>query len=85
MKTSITFGSIALALAGVLATGQAFGETSRPLTRQAAHDNAVERETLRRAALAEHQKRYEDVERTCTKPDLSPAQLEACRTAYRRL
>ena len=74
MNTSIIVGSIALALAGVLATGHAFGEATRPVSRQTANEKAMEREALRRAALAD-----------CTKPDLSPAQFEACRAASPKL
>ena len=85
MKTPIVVGSIALALAGVLAMGQAFGENIRPLTRQTAHEKAVEREALRRVAVEDHQKRTEEFKRNCTKRDLSPAQFEACRAAYRKL
>jgi hypothetical protein len=85
MKTPIFVGSIALALAGVLAMGQALAENSRPLTRQTAHEKAVEREELRRVALEDHQKRREEFKRNCTKKDLGPAQFEACRAAYRKL
>lgn len=85
MNTSVIVGSIALALAGVLATGQAFGENTRPLTRQTAHEKAVEREALRRVAVEDHQKRKDEYKRNCAKKDLNPAQFEACRAAYRRL
>ena len=85
MNTSITIVSIALALAGMLATGHVFGESDRPENRQTAHEKAMERETLRRVAVEDSQKRREEFKRNCTKRDLNPAQLEACRAAYRRL
>ena len=85
MKTPIVVGSIALALAGVLAMGQALAETARPASRQTAHEKAVEREALRRVAMEDHQKRSEEFKRNCTRRDLSPAQLESCRAAYRKL
>ena len=85
INTSIIIGSMALALAGALATGQAFGETARPQSRQTLQQQIEEREALRRVAVEDHQKRREEFKRNCTKRDLSPAQLEACRAAYRRL
>jgi hypothetical protein len=77
MNTATIVGSIALALAGVLATGQAFGQTGQ--------EKLERREAQRRVALAEHQKIKEFLARNCTRRDLSRAQLEACRAAYRQL
>jgi hypothetical protein len=85
MKTPIVVGALALALAGMLAAGQALAESTRPLTRQTAHEKAVEREAMRRAAVEAHEKKKAEFKRDCTKGDLNPAQLEACRAAYRRL
>ena len=85
MNTSIIIGSIALALASLLATGHVFGESSRPQNRQTAHEKAVQREALRRVAVEEQQKRKEDFARNCTRQDLSGTQLEACKAAYRKL
>jgi hypothetical protein len=35
--------------------------------------------------LQEHHRRKEDVVRLCNRPLTSPADIEACRVAYRRL
>ena len=84
MNTSIAIGSVALVLAGVLATGHAFGqETAAP--QPTAQEKMEQREALRRAAVIEQQKRKEEFARNCIKPALTEAQLEACRSAYRRL
>jgi hypothetical protein len=87
VNTSTIVGSIALALAGVLATGQAFGQdsTQQPAIKQTAQEKLEQREVLRRAAVAEHQKRKDDFARNCIKPGLTEPQLEACRVAYRKL
>ena len=86
MNTSIIVGSIALVLAGVLATGHAFGQdvVSPPLG-PTAQEKLEQREALRRAALLDQQKRKDDFARNCLKPTLSESQLEACRAAYRKL
>ena len=78
MKTTTIVGSIALALAGVLATGHAFGT-------ETAQQKVEKREEMRRAALAQNQKSREYIARHCVKRDLTPAMLEACRAAYRQL
>jgi uncharacterized membrane protein len=87
VNTSIIVGAIALFLAGVLATGHAFGQesTQPPAVRVTAQEKLEQREALRRAAVAEQQKRKDDFARNCIKPGLSESQLEACRAAYRRL
>ena len=87
MNTSIVVGSVALVLAGVLATGHAFGQESNgtPAIKETAQEKLDAREASRRAAVAEHQKRKEEFARNCTKPDLTATQLEACRAAYRKL
>jgi hypothetical protein len=77
MNTATIVGSIALALAGMLATGQAFGQTGQ--------EKLERREAQRRVAMAEHRKIKEFLSRNCVKRDLSRAQLEACRAAYRQL
>jgi hypothetical protein len=85
VNTSIVVGSIALVLAGALATGYAFGQEilkEPPPTAQAKTD---QREVLRRAAVADQQKRKDDFARNCLKPALSESQLEVCRAAYRKL
>ena len=75
---ALVLGAV-LVLGVVLATGQArAAETMQ--------DKLVEREALRRAALAEHHKRKEEFLRRCSgKAYLTSAELEACRVAYRKL
>ena len=86
VDTSIIIGSIALALAGALATGHALGqETPPPLIKETAHEKLEQREAQRRAEMAEHQKRKAEFSRNCIKQGLSEPQLEACRAAYRKL
>jgi len=80
MNTAIIVGSIALALAGVLATGQAFGKDQ-----ETAQQKLERREAMRRAALAQNQKNKEYIARNCVNRELSRAQMEACRAAYRQL
>ena len=85
MNTSILVGSIALVLAGVLATGHAFGQEAPTAPSPTAQEKLDQREALRRAAVADQQKRKDDFARNCLKPALSASQLEACRAAYRKL
>ena len=86
MNTSIVVGSIALVLAGVHATGHAFGQEITKLPPPTAQEKTDQREALRRAAVMDHQKRKEEFARNCVKPVLlSDAQLDACRAAYRKL
>ena len=86
MNTSILVGSIALVLAGVLATGRAFGQETVKLPPPTAQEKTEQREVLRRAAMLDHQKRKDEFARNCLKPaQLSEAQLDACRAAYRKL
>ena len=86
MQLSSIIGSMALVLAGVLATAYAFGdENPEPVAQQTVQKKLDEREAQRRAAMAEHKKRKEEFARRCTKPGLSDAELEACRIAYRQL
>jgi len=86
MELSKVVASLALILAVTLATGYARGQgLSGPAVRETAQDKLVAREAMQRAALAEHHRRKEDVVRLCNRPLNSPADLEACRAAYRRL
>jgi phosphohistidine swiveling domain-containing protein len=80
MNTATIVGSIALALAGVLATGQALGSD-----RVTGQQKVEQREAMRRAALVQHQQKKDFLARNCTKRDLTPAMLQACRAAYRQL
>ena len=87
MELSKAVASLALLLGVLLAAGYARGtEIGWPAgTKETVQDRLTAREAMRRAALAEHHKRKEDFARLCTKPLMSPAELEACRVAYRRL
>jgi hypothetical protein len=87
VNTSIIIGAIALVLAGLLATGHAFGqESTQPSPfRETAHERLEQREAARRAAVTEQQKRKDEFARNCIKPGLTEPQPEACRSAYRRL
>jgi phosphohistidine swiveling domain-containing protein len=80
MNTATIVGSIALALAGMLATGQALGSD-----RVTGQQKVEQREAMRRAALVQHQQKKDFLARNCTKRDLTPAMLQACRAAYRQL
>jgi hypothetical protein len=86
VQLSNIIGSMALVLAGVLATAYAFSEENRtPVAQETVQKKLDQREAQRRAAMAEHKKRKEEFARRCTKPGLTDAELEACRAAYRRL
>ena len=61
-------------------------ESTQPsVVRITGQEKLEQREALRRAAVAEQQKRKGDFARNCIKPGLTEPQLEACRAAYRRL
>ena len=85
VNTSIIVGSIALVLAGLLATGHAFGQEATSVPLLTGQEKMEQRETVRKAQMLDHQKRREDFARNCIKPALSEAQLETCRAAYRKL
>jgi predicted DNA binding protein len=86
VQLSNIIGSMALVLAGVLATAYAFGEEDKtPVVQETVQKKVEAREAQRRAAMAEHKKRKEEFARRCTKSGLTDAELEACRVAYRRL
>ena len=80
MNTATLVGSLALTLAGLLATGHAFG--TEWVTGQ---QKVEQREAQRRAALVQHQKNKDYIARNCVKRELTPAMLHACRAAYRQL
>jgi hypothetical protein len=83
MKTSIIVGALAIAVAGVLATGHALG--GELVIKETAQQKLERREAMRRAALAQHQQKKDYLARNCTKRNLSAAEFEACRAAYRQL
>ena len=79
MELSKLVAAAALVLAGVLVSGYSQA-TDKALPRDGA-----EREAVRRVAIIEQQRRREDFARLCAKPFMNPAEMEACRAAYRRL
>ena len=86
MELSKVVASLAIVLGIMLAGGYARGDgPSGPAARETVQDRLVAREAMQRAALQEHHRRKEDVMRLCNRPLNSPAQLEACRAAYRKL
>jgi len=86
MELSKVVASLAILLAVTLATGYARGEgPTGPAVRETVQDKLVAREAMQRAALADHHRRKEDVARLCNRPLNRPADLEACRSAYRKL
>jgi hypothetical protein len=89
MKLSTTIASMAVVLGVILAAGYANGEGAVPAeaTKQTptAQEKIDERETVRRAALAEQQKRKDAFERACNKPLRSEMDFDLCRAAYKRL
>jgi hypothetical protein len=86
MELSKVVASLAIILAVTLATGYARGQgATAAAVRGTAQDKLAAREAMQRAALAEHHRRKEDVARLCNRPLNSPADLEACRAAYRKL
>ena len=79
MELSKIVAALALAAAGVLVS-----EYSQAVEKATPKDSAA-REAARRVAIAEHQRRKLDFTRLCSKPVMSPAEMDACRAAYRRL
>ena len=86
MDLAKTIASVALLLVVVIAAGYARGEDStEPTKTVSAQKRIEEREAKRKADIAEHQKRKEDLSRHCMRPLETPADLEACRTVYRKM
>ena len=79
MELSKIVAALALAAAGVLVS-----EYSQAVEKHAPKDPAA-REAARRVAIAEHQRRKLDFTRLCAKPNMTAAEMDACRAAYRRL
>jgi hypothetical protein len=85
MELSKVVAALALLFGAMLAMGYARGDgPSGPAVKETVQERLVAREAMRRAQLAEHHRRKEDVARLCNRPN-GPAELEACRAAYRRL
>jgi hypothetical protein len=87
VKLSNAVASTALILAAVLVIGHAGSEDAiQPVPpKETMQGKISDREAQRRAAMAEQQKRKEEFQRRCGKPVKTPAELEECRLAYRKL
>ena len=89
MELSKVVASLAIVLGVMLAGGYARGDgPSGPAPKETTgtvHERLLAQEAMQRAALAEHHRRKDDVTRLCNRPLNSPAVLEACRAAYRKL
>jgi hypothetical protein len=88
MDLSKLVAVIALIIVVALAAGHSLSaEIVRPVgVSETVQEKLIEREAMRRAALADHTRRKDDFQRRCSgKPYLTRAELEACRQAYRRL
>ena len=86
MELSKVVASLAIILGAALATGYARGDgPSMPAAKETVQERLLAREAMQRAALADHSRRKQDVARLCNRPLTSPADLEACRAAYRKL
>jgi len=86
MDLAKMIASVALLLIVVIAAGYAKGEDGvEPTQAVSAQKRIEEREAKRKAEIAEHQKRKEDLSRHCTRPLATPADLEACRAVYRKM
>lgn len=83
----------AVVLGVILAAGQAHAQAQAIETQVApagptkptAQDRIQEREAQRRAAVLEQERRKVAYERACNKPLKTEADLDLCRTAYKRL
>jgi hypothetical protein len=78
MQLSTAIAMTALVIGLVVVSGYAHsGDTAQA--------RLETREAQRRVALAEHRKRRDDFARRCASQTMTPARLEECRLAYRRL
>lgn len=83
--------ALAMACSGALAQDGAQQQQPQPqaqpqpVSQETLHQKIEQREAQRRVAMEEHQKRKEHFARHCTKPVMTPAELEACRAAYRAM
>ena len=86
MKLSTTIASVAVVLGVILTAGYANGEPAAMAgaTKQTAQDKLAARETQRRAAVEEQQKRKDAYERACNKPRTN-MEFQLCRAAYKNL
>ena len=101
MQASTIVGSIALLLALVLIAGYAKSQDApelKPIPETKAAEEAKpasevktmqkkvdEREAVRRAAVAEQEKRKQEFARRCSKPLKTAEELQECRAVYRQM
>jgi hypothetical protein len=85
MELSTAIAATALVMGMAVISGHTSGESGRAGASDTAQARLDAREAQRRFALAEHRKRKEDFARRCGSQVMTPAQLEECRLAYRRL
>ncbi len=88
MQASTIVGSLALILAAALVAGYTYGDDTTPSPAEpktTMQKRVDEREAARRAAVAEQEKRKQEYQRRCAKPDKTTEQLAECRVLYRQL
>jgi hypothetical protein len=91
MQASTIVGTLALLLAALLIAGYAHSQDPATPEAKAApelktmQEKVQEREAIRRAAVAEQQKRREEFNRRCSKPLKTAEELQECRSAYRQM
>ena len=87
MQLSTTVASTALVIGVVVCAGYARSQDAGAgATQRTMQSKIDEREAQRRVAMAEHQKRKQEFVRRCTSSQpMTPAQLDSCRAAYRKL
>jgi len=91
MQASTIVGTLALLLAALLIAGYAHSQDPVAPEAKAApelktmQEKVQEREAIRRAAVAEQQKRREEFNRRCSKPLKTAEELQECRAVYRQM
>ena len=91
MQASTIVGTLALILAAALIAGYAHSDEPQPVPEAKASEvktmqkKVDEREAIRRAAVAEQQKRREEFNRRCSKPLKTAEELQECRAVYRQM
>jgi malic enzyme len=91
MQASTIVGTLALLLAALLIAGYAHSQDPAVPEAKAApelktmQEKVEEREAIRRAAVAEQQKRREEFNRRCSKPLKTAEELQECRSVYRQM
>jgi len=92
MQASTIVGTLALLLAALLIAGYAHSQDApaAPDAKASAEVKTMqskveEREAVRRAAVAEQQKRREEFARRCSKPLKTAEELQDCRAVYRQM